>query len=96
MKKGKDVKIIGWIITLAIIVMGVAFSALNAQSVSVNYLFGKSELPLAVILLLAFGLGVLLSILILGPKIVSLATKNKWISNKLKKAEDHMSHMEVK
>lgn len=82
------VRFIGWIITLLIIILGVAFSALNAGPVNVKYLVGESNLPLAVILLIAFAFGVILSILVLGAKIFSLSAKNKWLTKKLKRAED--------
>ena len=88
-------RIIGWIVTLLIIIFGVAFSALNSNPVMVNYLINKHELPLAVVILFSFALGLVFSILILGTKIIGLSAKNKWLTNKLKKAEDQITHMEV-
>lgn len=82
------VRLIGWIVTILIIILGVSFSALNAESVTVKYLVGESDLPLAVVLLIAFAFGVILSIVILGTKILSLSAKNKWLAKKLKRAED--------
>lgn len=82
------VRLIGWIVTILIIILGVSFSALNAQSVTVQYFVGESELPLAVVLLIAFAVGVILSIVTLGTKILSLSAKNKWLAKKLKRAED--------
>jgi len=82
------VKLIGWIVTILIIILGVSFSALNSESVTVQYLVGESSLPLAFLLLIAFAFGIILSILILGTKILSLSAKNKWLVKKLKRAED--------
>jgi len=82
------VRLIGWIVTILIIILGVSFSALNAESVTVKYLVGENDLPLAVVLLIAFAFGVILSIFILGTKILSLSAKNKWLAKKLKRAED--------
>tara|TARA_R110002110_G_scaffold415836_1_gene657263 strand:- start:26017 stop:26301 length:285 start_codon:yes stop_codon:yes gene_type:complete len=82
------VKLIGWVVTIFIIILGVSFSALNAEPVTVKYLFGERDLPLAVVLLIAFAFGIVLSILILGTKVLSLSAKNKWLTKKLKRAED--------
>lgn len=81
-------RFIGWVFTLLIIIIGVAFAALNAEPVSVKYLIGERNLPLAVVLLFAFAFGVILSILVLGTKIFSLSAKNKWLTKKLKRVED--------
>ncbi|MCS5709046.1 LapA family protein [Candidatus Berkiella cookevillensis] len=88
-------RLLGWIFTLIIIIFGVAFSALNATTVNINYLLGKQDLPLSVIILISFAVGIILSILILGTKIISLTAKNKWLASKLKKTEDHINHLEA-
>lgn len=88
-------RLLGWIFTLIIIIFGVAFSALNATKVNINYLLGKHDLPLSVIILISFALGIVLSILVLGTKIISLSAKNKWLASKLKKTEDQINHLEA-
>ncbi|MGE4349905.1 MAG: lipopolysaccharide assembly LapA domain-containing protein [Candidatus Berkiella sp.] len=88
-------RLLGWIFTLIIIIFGVAFSALNATRVNINYLLGKQDLPLSVIILISFAVGIILSIIILGTKIISLTAKNKWLTSKLKKTEDHINHLEA-
>lgn len=94
-EKEISVRLIAWLLTLLIIVGGVAFAALNSEPVAVNYMVGKRELPLAVIILISFACGIILSIFILGTKVVSLSAKNKWLTNKLKKAEDQLSQTET-
>ncbi len=94
-KKERAVRLLGWIFTLIIIIFGVAFSALNATRVNINYLLGKQDLPLSVIILISFAVGIILSIIILGTKIISLTAKNKWLTSKLKKTEDHINHLEA-
>lgn len=84
-----------WVLTLAIIIGGVAFAALNSQPVSVNYFIGKSELPLAVVILISFGIGIFLSILVLGTKLVSLSARNRWLHGKLKKAEEQLEKSDI-
>lgn len=88
-------RIIGWLFTILLIIFGVGFAALNATPVLVNYVIGKHEMPLAVIIFISFGVGILVSMLILGAKILSLTAKNKWLSNKLKKQEEKLNNPEL-
>lgn len=88
-------RIISWIATFLIIILGVVFSALNSNSVLVNYIINKRELPLAIVILVSFSFGIIFSILILGPKIISLSARNKWLAKKLKKNEGQITHTEV-
>lgn len=88
-------KLIGWFVTLIIILLGAGFSALNAQKVTVNFLVGKQDLPLSVILFITFTLGIFLSIFVLGARVLSLSLQNKWLHSKLKRldAQTHISHV---
>jgi len=81
-------KIISWFLTILIIILGVAFTALNAKSVEVNYLIGSKTLPLAVILLITLTIGVLFSMLFLGITLIKLKTKNKILMSKLKHSQE--------
>jgi lipopolysaccharide assembly protein A len=83
-------RIVSTIITLGIILIGAAFTALNAQHVEINYLIGTRELPLAVILLIALALGVVLSILTMGFSLIKLKAKNKWLEIKLNNIQTHV------
>jgi len=77
------VRIIGLLLTLLLTIVGIAFAALNANAVHVNYLIGSSELPLIVILLVSFFMGILMSMLILGTSLLKVMAKNKWLKHKL-------------
>lgn len=81
-------KIISWFLTILVIIIGVAFTALNAKSVEVNYLIGSKSLPLAVILLIALTIGVLLSMLFLSVTLIKLKAKNKILMSKLKHSQE--------
>lgn len=81
-------RIISVLLTLLLIFVGIAFAALNAKAVEINYLIGKSELPLAAVLLISLVSGILISMLLLGVRIVRLKAKNAWLENKLKRTQE--------
>ncbi len=49
-------------ITLVVIIFGVTFAVLNAESVQLNYYLGSIELPLSLVLVVAMIIGALLGI----------------------------------
>ena len=51
-------------ILLAVLLLGVEFSTLHADPVTVDYLLGKTQLPLSLVVVCAFAAGVLLTALI--------------------------------
>ncbi|MBN9288721.1 MAG: hypothetical protein BGO43_08610 [Gammaproteobacteria bacterium 39-13] len=87
-------RIIGVVLTILLIIVGIAFTALNAQSVEINYLIGEKNLPLAVILLASLTLGIVLSVLLMGFSLLKLKAKNKWLESKLKKAQEQLTQFQ--
>ncbi len=92
--KEDRVRIIGVVLTILLIIVGIAFTALNAQSVEINYLIGEKNLPLAVILLASLTLGIVLSVLLMGFSLLKLKAKNKWLESKLKKAQEQLTQFQ--
>ncbi len=82
---GGTVRTIGILLTVLLIIIGIAFTALNAQAVEVNYLLGSKQLPLAAILMICLALGVLVTGLSMGYSLLKLKAKNKWLESRLKK-----------
>lgn len=80
-------RIIGFVLTLILIIVGVAFAALNAKTVEINYLIGIKDLPLVAALLVSLAIGVLISALFLGVDLITVKTKYKLLENKLRKAQ---------
>lgn len=83
---------IGILLTILLIIVGIAFTALNAQAVEVNYLLGSKQLPLAAMLLLCLVVGVLVTGFTLGFSLLKLKAKNKWLESRLKKSQDQLAH----
>ena len=76
-------RIFSFIFMLVLLITGIAFSALNAHFVEINYLFGRQQMPVALLVVIAFALGVVFSLLFLGYKVISLKAHNKWLEIKL-------------
>jgi putative membrane protein len=85
------VKIIGALLTLLLIIVGIAFAALNSQVVELNYLVGTKQIPLAAVLLICLAIGVVMSIFLMGFGIIKLKAKNKWLETKLKHAQEQLA-----
>lgn len=70
------------VILAAVLALGVEFSVLHDQPVTVNYLLGSTTQPLALVAISAFALGALLALLIVSFIIVPL----RWRVSRLQQA----------
>ncbi len=57
-------RIISYFFLLIIVVFGVTFATLNSESVTINYYFDQSTLPLSLLLVLVFALGCLIGMMV--------------------------------
>ncbi len=57
-------RIISYFFLLVIILFGMTFATLNSESVTINYYFGQSTLPLSLLLVLVFALGCLIGMVV--------------------------------
>lgn len=69
-------------LTLVVIIIGVAFSVLNAENIQLNYYLGSVELPLSLVLIIAMIIGAILGIL----ASLSLIIGSRRNTNKLKRS----------
>jgi putative membrane protein len=58
------VRIISYFFLLAIVIFGMTFATLNSESVTINYYFNQSTLPLSLLLVLVFALGCLVGMIV--------------------------------
>ena len=56
-------RIISYIFLLLIVLFGITFAALNAESVTINYYFDQATIPLSLLLVIIFALGCLIGML---------------------------------
>lgn len=80
-------RIFGFFLMVVVFIIGLAFAALNATKVDINYLIGTKNIPLIVSLLVAMAFGILISALFLGINVLTLKAKCKLLENKLKRTQ---------
>lgn len=56
-------RIFSFVIIIITVVLGLIFAVLNADLVLFNYFFGKSELPLSLIMVITLAMGALLGVI---------------------------------
>ena len=79
------------IFSLILAIIAVLFAVFNAQPVTVNFLFGKYEVPLAAGLLLAMLLGAIVSLLVSTPSRVKSQLANRNYRKKVGELEASLS-----
>ncbi len=80
-------RILGILLVLLAVILGISFAVLNAQPVVFNYYLGTSEVPLALIVVLALAGGVILGIVGSMFKIVRLANEARRLRRDLSVVE---------
>jgi len=58
------VRIISYFFLLIIVLFGMTFATLNSESVTINYYFSQSALPLSLLLVLVFSLGCFIGMIV--------------------------------
>ena len=86
-------KIIGMLLILPIILAGISFAVLNADTVSLNYYIGAMELPLAVVILIALMVGVLLGISVSLGFLIGKRSENTRLKHKLVMMEKEIKNL---
>lgn len=81
-------RIINIIVFLVVLVVGVEFSAMNSEPVTVNYLLGTASLPLSFVVVCAFAAGVIISFIFSLGIILPL----RWRAAKLQRAVSVKEH----
>jgi lipopolysaccharide assembly protein A len=80
-------RFIGYIIILILVLLGITFAVLNANSVPVNYYMGQKHMPLSLVVVISFGVGVILGVLVLFFKNTHLRIRNGNLARRVKKLE---------
>jgi lipopolysaccharide assembly protein A len=88
-------KIISYIFILLILILGVSFAILNADPVNVHYYIGIKQMPLSLLLVISFGLGAIMGLLVMGFNVLRLKTKNIRLNKKLKVVEKEIANLRV-
>ncbi len=86
-------KFIKFLLLVAMMVVGAAFAAINAQSVTVNYYFGTIELPLALVAAVAVGIGAVFGMLASMGGAFRLKRENARLKRQARVAEKEVSNL---
>ncbi|SEP68855.1 Uncharacterized integral membrane protein [Solimonas aquatica] len=78
------------IVLLLVLVLGASIGYFNAQAVEFNYLIGSRQLPLIGVLMLAFALGVALSLLAVLARLLAARVELRRLRRQLREAEGEL------
>lgn len=87
------VKVFGWLIALALLVVGGSFSLLNTTDVMVDYFFAKHEVPLAILLIIFMILGAILAAALLSFKSLGLRNEIRRLNREKNAAEAEVANL---
>lgn len=83
-------RILGTLLVLLAVIIGISFAVLNARPVEIDYYLGSKELPLALVVVLAFAGGVILGIVGGMLKVAGLARENRRLRRQVHSMEDEL------
>jgi len=87
------VRIVSYFFLLVIILFGMAFATLNSESVTINYYFGDSTLPLSLLLVLVFALGCLVGMVVGFWLLIKAKLANYRLRQRLQLAEKEVGNL---
>lgn len=88
-------RIISFLILFCILGLFIMFAALNASSITVNYIIGTKEMPVIALIFISLVIGVLLGFFSMIWKVIGLKAKLRSMSSKLKKSEDQLKKTDL-
>jgi putative membrane protein len=86
-------RILTYFLILILIVLGITFAALNSVPVTVHYYVGQHTFSLSLLLVLVFGGGSLLGLLVGFWLLLKLKVKNYRLTQHLKMAEKEIQNL---
>lgn len=86
-------RILSYIIFLLLFLLGLAFAFLNHNIVTFNYYFGSKQIPLSLLLVFSFGVGILFGFLSHIFYWIKLKAENIYLKSRLKNAEKEVNNL---
>lgn len=86
-------KNLGLLLLVLVFCLGAAISYSNADPVSVDYLIGTMHMRLALLLLLVFALGVILSVLLCGLRLLTLRREIGRLRKRLRDSDTELKNL---
>lgn len=78
---------------LLLIMLGISFSALNAENVHLDYYIGDTNIFLPLLLIILLLIGILLGFLLFSRPLLSLKLQNRHLKHQLKGIESELAHI---
>ncbi len=88
-------RLLGFLFLVVLVVLGLSFAVLNAQSVSLNYYFGYREIPLSMIVVLSLAAGAVIGVLVSAGLILRMKAQTRQLRRKLRNAEKDSDQLRV-
>lgn len=86
-------RIIGYFLVLVIVLFGMTFATLNSESVTINYYFNQSTLPLSLLLVLVFAFGCLVGMVVGFWMVLKSKVANYRLRQRLSTAEKEIENL---
>lgn len=80
---------------VVVLLIGILFFVNNNQSIELSYLLGVINLPLSVLLLLDFIIGVVIGVIALLPLVLKLKYQKSRLEKKIKSTETEVKNLRV-
>ena len=78
---------------LVLILAGVSFAALNASSVAVNFYFLTISMPISILMMLTFGVGIIAGFFIFIVRYCRLKSERRRLKNQLKMTQREIKNL---
>lgn len=88
-------RIVTIIIFMLVFAVGIAFSAINNDPVTINYYLGTLSLPLSIVMVLSIVLGLILGALALFVGTLQLRYENRRLNKKLEVTEQEINSLRI-
>lgn len=86
-------RIFSYIVLLIIILLGITFAALNANSVTLNYYVGTRNISLSLLLVFAMGIGIILGFLTAMLSLIRLKSENIRLNHQIKQVRQEVENL---
>ena len=81
------------IMYLILVIFGVSFAALNAENVALNFYFKQINLPVSVLLIISFGIGVILGFIVFYARYWRLKVEFRALKHHLSLTEKELKNI---
>lgn len=86
-------KSVGYFVLLLIVVLGISFAISNSAPVTIHYYVGVASLPLSLLIVVTFGIGLIVGFSALLIKSIKLRAKLSRARKKLRLAEQEINNL---